>query len=246
LVIVVISTCSPRPVYPPGIEISLTVSTPAIKMEHHQHHQQQQHHHAHPNYNPLVHLTDLPNLEYEGSLYQQAQQTVDDLELSGNNNNDHAGITTLAEFADMAGSMDQRSRLTAEDRLSDGQGAGDEEEDMVADRALPSFEDGALGEIGELPERSAEDLGDHDTINEQNVGQDGTASNHPLHLSLTRMVLVPAHFPEDPYIEQFDEDQVPDYLRARAREFVFLKHTEKKNDLDRVKKEQVMGECALV
>ena len=206
-----------------------------------EHHHQQHQHHTHSHNNPLVHLADLPNLDYEGSLYQQAQQTADDLEIS--NNNDHAGITTLAEFADMAGSMDQRSRLTIEDRLSDGHDGVHEDEDIVEDRALPSFEDATLGDITGLPERPEENLGDHGNLNELNAGQDAIGLGHALHLSLTRMVLVPAHFPDDPYIEQFDEDHIPDYLRARAREFVFLKHTEKKNDLNRVKKEQVMGKC---
>ena len=100
----------------------------------------------------------------------------------------------------MAGSMDQRSRLIVEGRLSDGQDGGHEDEDIVEDRALPSFEDAALGDIAGLPERSEDNLGDHGHLNELNAGHDGASHNHPLHLSLTRMELVPAHFPNDPYI----------------------------------------------
>ena len=188
-------------------------------MDHHHHH-----HHHHQQNNPLVHLADLPNLDYDAAaLYQTVPQSGDDL-----GQNDHAGITTLAEFADMAGSIDQRSRLNELD---------------LDDRTLieRSFGDEAMGMPGPSRGRPQDESDSHPMEDGGAVQggdvDDGTLGSAPSHLSTTRMVLSPAQFSTDPYMEEFEEHQIPEYLQARAREFVFLKHAEKKNDLKKSKKE---------
>lgn len=175
--------------------------------------------------NPLVHLADLPNLDYDASaLYQPVPQLQpgDDL---GQNDHDHGGITTLAEFADMAGSIDQRTRLTEMDLESRG----------LIER---TFGDEGMGLAGPSTQRRPLGGSSQQMDNVHETAQAGTDDNTaPPHLSTTRMVLMPAHFPTYPYMEEIEESQIPDYLQARAREFVFLKHAEKKNDLKKSKKE---------
>lgn len=89
---------------------------------------------------------------------------------------------------------------------------------------------------------AGEDVADQDD-DEEHVDDVEQDFSIPSHLSTTRMILVPAHFSSDPYMEEFEEQLVPNYLQARAREFVFLKHAEKKNPVasKKGKKEKEIG-----
>jgi hypothetical protein len=223
-------------------------------------------HHQHHNHNSHIHLADLPNLEYDPStLYQPLSQTDADLGQI-EHDHQHAGITTLAEFADMAGSIGQRLRS----RLSGNANGNDTEMDggslmdrsFVGDEAIMAMaaasgsgsgssrrppdeslqEAAAVAATTEATTAADEDVADQGDIDEHvdDVEQDFSI---PSHLSTTRMILVPAHFSSDPYMEEFEEQLVPNYLQARAREFVFLKHAEKKNPVasKKGKKEKEIG-----
>lgn len=225
----------------------------------HQHHQHHQH-------NSHIHLADLPDLEYDAStLYQPLSQTDADLGQI-EHDHQHAGITTLAEFADMAGSIGQRlqSRLNGnangneiglDDRsLMDRSFVGDE-----AIMAMAAASGSGSGSSRRPPDESLQEAAaaaattEATTAADEDVADQDDDDGHvddveqefsiPSHLSTTRMILVPAHFASDPYMEEFEEHLVPNYLQARAREFVFLKHAEKKNPVasKKGKKEKEIG-----
>lgn len=144
------------------------------------------------------------------------------------------GTTTLAEFADMAGNLDQRVVDSSEFGLETSPATAQDREHvhrLYTGGPVHDSNDGTM--IAEGPVAATNySLIHHSPLESSLPNQLTNNSTASLPSVPTRMILIPAHFPHDPHVEVFSEEYVPEYLKARAKEFVFLKHTEKKNEVN--------------
>jgi hypothetical protein len=173
----------------------------------------------------------LRDIEFAKALLQHTQQSHQ----PNDPGSDHAG-TTLSELAIMAGSMDQRSREPESGRQEYEMDEQQRQMDDVA-FATGGVLEGMPGQE-EMDRVTGHEMDyDHSPLEISSFHQPShisepspTTGEEAARMSEMRMILIPAQFQDSPHMEEFREEHVQEYLRMRAREFVFLKHTEKRNE----------------